>query len=918
MKTPIKHHSSTILKRGCRFAFSRIGGFSCAAIVASLLGSQSQTLAQSDNFDSGALSSAWTKYQFFGQSYTFPNAGAGKALRIQANPVPGAAPAAAAIAQTNIYTDFYVALDLVNWAVKDQAVVLLGRWTPGGSAGLAEGTGIIMNYDAQQDGENAGDRKGGQLQINNIFPGFAASTLAATEVSLEPGRSYRFVLRGVGTAYSGAVYDHNDLTKPVATVYADDPTYTSGLCGFLSFSRNGTAGTTDVTIDNYYAGATDPNPAPAPVLAHPIAGTPIVSSRVPAARWQNFHNPAAGISFTANTYAADVINASATKLYLNGVDVSSQLVLPANGTTIAVSLPGAALQPNKVYGARIELADTTGLKTSTNTFWFDTFSEAFLASNPVKTIEAEDYNYSNGVYQLDPVPVSGMDTNGALVNGSVDAGGNGLGFFGMTGTAGVDYAKPGGFYNLQLVEYRANDRVQITQGSYLSPSRDEAGDIQDFLTNLPPLRINDTQRSKYAVSNVLEYQVRLTSPGDWMNYTRSFAPTNYHVYLRCGTFGSTTVYLDQVTTDPTVPRQEQVRWGAFNVGNHIMRLNYQYEQLMYGSSPAVVQLAGTNTLRLTLGGTAIKDERVIVMDYLLLVPTSDSPTPIAQSYPSTVFDNFSDNNDTTPAWAHYDPLNGVTGGPATFATTGGVYHLIAPAPGAPDAGPARVGSFLSGVDYTDFYVAADLIDFDDTVRQAFGIAARVTTPGLGTTAGYLFSWEPGSGSLPGVSNGDLDISRLVAETPVGQIETAPSGLHLTKGKSYRFVFMGHGSDFEGQVYELPDTTNPLIRLPAHDPDDLYPVGQVGFVVASQSSFTIAGDATFDNFLATTAEPRLTVSQSGNSITLSWPTIPYRLVSSPSLTSPVWTEVTTGNTFSGGVNVHTETAAGAKYFRLIYP
>ena len=29
---------------------------------------------------------------------------------------------------------------------------------------------------------------------------------------------------------------------------------------------------------------------------------------------------------------------------------------------------------------------------------------------PGETIECEDYNYSNGVFQLDPIPVSGMPT----------------------------------------------------------------------------------------------------------------------------------------------------------------------------------------------------------------------------------------------------------------------------------------------------------------------------------------------------------------------------------------------------------------------------------------------------------------------------------------------------------------------------
>jgi len=140
-----------------------------------LFGGQSSALAQVDDFNSGTLNSAWTKYVFNPAlvSFTFPTSGDGKALRIQANPFPGAAPAAGAIAQTNTYTDFYVALDVVAWAELDQALVLLGQWTPAGAAGLAEGTGMILNYDVLQDGEGAGDRKGGQLQINAIFPGSA-------------------------------------------------------------------------------------------------------------------------------------------------------------------------------------------------------------------------------------------------------------------------------------------------------------------------------------------------------------------------------------------------------------------------------------------------------------------------------------------------------------------------------------------------------------------------------------------------------------------------------------------------------------------------------------------------------------------------------------------------------------------------
>jgi hypothetical protein len=290
--------------------------------------------------------------------------------------------------------------------------------------------------------------------------------------------------------------------------------------------------------------------------------------------------------------------------------------------------------------------------------------------------------------------------------------------------------------------------------------------------------------------------------------------------------------------------------------------------------------------------------------------------------PGALCDTFDSADDTKPpfTWLHYDPL-GDLGDPfqsAGYVVTNGAYRIYAPIPPIPDLGAARAGSFVTNSTFFDFYVSADLIDFDDTVRQAFGVAARVNDPGLGTTTGYLFSWEPGDGTLPGTTNGDLDISPLAAEQPIGQIEVGDSRLHLERGKSYRFVFMGKGFDFEGQVYELPDVEHPLIRLPAHDASQLYANGFSGLVVADQGGGELnPGDATFDNFVATSIEPRLAVSQSGNTITISWPAFTsYALESSPSLTVPVWTKVTTGITQNLGTSTHSVAGAiGTKFYRL---
>ncbi len=580
--------------------------------------------AQSDNFDSGSLSAAWQKYYANPAlvSFTFPTVGNGKGLRIQSAPVSGVVPAVAAVMQTNEYTDFYVALDIVNWVVEDQAIVVCGRFTPGGDFGLDGGTGMILNYDAAQAGDSPTSRKGGQFQINTVAPGFNAGTLAACDMTLVPGRSYRLVFKGAGTSYTGQVYDLNDLSAPLATLHADDATYTSGISGFLSFSRNGTSGTTDVTIDNYYAAVNDPNLAAPPALMHPIPGTPMVETRVPAARWQNFHNPALGISFTAKTYTTDVINSAATRLRLNGLDVSSQLSVSANGTTITGTLPGSALKSNAVYSAQIEVADTTGTKTSVNSFWFDTFSDSYLNSSVVKVIECEDYNYSNGVYQLDPITVSGMNTNdGTQINGN-----GGAGYYDQTGvfsigTEGVDFHTTQTTAAIGWNDYRMMDPVMTGEGI-----RQEIEDV-DHTDIVPPWggdynRPNDNTRKKYADLSLVEYLVIRTHAGDWLNYTRAFVPTNYFAFLRVGAFADTSASLSQVTSDPTAPNQTTVPLGTFHIPDTVRRSNFRYIPLLDTNTMmgVILNLAGTNTLRLTLGGAAGADDRVPALNYLLLVP----------------------------------------------------------------------------------------------------------------------------------------------------------------------------------------------------------------------------------------------------------------------------------------------------------
>jgi hypothetical protein len=624
-----------------------VAGSSCVlAAFLLLLSAPPHTAAQSYNFDSGTLSSDWDKYGVaYGLTYqiTFPTVGNGKGLRLTSVPyAPLQYPGIAAIAVTNTaydYTDFYLAVDMVNWTPNtNQSVVLLGRYSFAG--GLAASSGMILNWDLEQDGDTTGDRYGGELQINSTAPGFATDTKATCQMTPVPGHSYRMIFKCVGQVYTGQVYDLADLTAPVVTLQFTDAgsAFTHGLCGLLSFDRS--TGNTDVTFDNYYAAASDPNASISPAIMHSIPGTPVVETRSPAARYQNFYNPSSGISFTAKTHTADTIDSSATKLLLNGVDVSSQLSLTPSGgdTVLAGSLPASALKANSVYSAQLSLADTTGLKTSVNTFWFDTFSDAYLASASVKTIECEDYNYSNGVYQLDPIPVSGMTLLGSpttFING------NGVGYYDpgslpwMTvGTEGVDFhysdrTTPDGGWD----DYRANDNVRTGEG--LRQEIEDELHMDVALSSSNPWdgffniyqRANDNTRQQYAASNIVEYLVIRTSAGDWFNYTRSFASstTNYFAFLRAGAFYPANLTLSKVTSDPSLPSQTTSDYGSFSVPNGVRYANFSYIPLLdtNGAAP-VLGLTGVNTLRLTKNGTVTKDNRTEVLNYLLLVPAQVS------------------------------------------------------------------------------------------------------------------------------------------------------------------------------------------------------------------------------------------------------------------------------------------------------
>ncbi|MBI3851440.1 MAG: hypothetical protein HY298_14365 [Verrucomicrobia bacterium] len=210
-------------------------------------------------------------------------------------------------------------------------------------------------------------------------------------------------------------------------------------------------------------------------------------------------------------------------------------------------------------------------------------------------------------------------------------------------------------------------------------------------------------------------------------------------------------------------------------------------------------------------------------------------------------DNFDDGDDTAnPTWTHQDPIGdslGVPNGSWTFPGTN-TYRLQASASPDPLAlGAGRIASTLTNV-YSDFYAAVDVVDWDDTLHQAFGILARLENIGPGTTTGYAFTYQ--------ANDHRLSISGITNEAATDLPGTSIP-ITLDKTNAYRFVFAGTGTNFQGRVYQLPDTVNPLVLV--QGADSAYASGIGGLIVYDNSvGGNATADATFDNYLAAMSEP----------------------------------------------------------------
>jgi len=278
-------------------------------------------------------------------------------------------------------------------------------------------------------------------------------------------------------------------------------------------------------------------------------------------------------------------------------------------------------------------------------------------------------------------------------------------------------------------------------------------------------------------------------------------------------------------------------------------------------------------------------------------------------------DDFNSGTDS-PNWFQYDPLAAAGAPVGTWSFPGGNTYRIqsSPSPNPTVLGPGRAGSIRIDMDYTDFYVCVDIVNWDSSLDQNFGILARLTQVGLGTTDGYAMTYQ--------VADQDLAITAFTNEDPDLPGRVGPLGsVTLVPGFSYRFAFLGQGQQLTARVYQLPNLDVPLTEITGTDAN--FNAGECGLIAFSEAN--VNTDVTFDNYLASDVEPpKLSIDLSSfGDLTVSWSTnaTGYVLQGASVLDSLSWTNLpgpypVVGDQFTWiGTDTFTEFT---KYYRLFRP
>lgn len=321
-------------------------------------------------------------------------------------------------------------------------------------------------------------------------------------------------------------------------------------------------------------------------------GGPIVTSFYPdGLKLQQYTNQFVFTAISPSTVWGPSTNITSIQMTLNGVDVSSSLVLVTNGTagtSTNVSASYTGLQKDRTNSVLMTVQDVNG-KIGTVSVNFDTFS-------PTNFVwEAEEFDYNSGQY---------------IDNADYTSSASGTSYFGLDSVNTVDTVK-GTSTGVNASDYRAG----ATDGTRTQTPAS---------TDVPRQRFLDLAAIDPAV---VDHVIGNWSSAEWQNYTRTFPAGNYNIYARVSSGSSSTLTLDHVTAGQGTSSQTKTNLGTFGyTGNNI--LSYTWVPLKNSlGNLAVVNLGGVNTLRVTSGGSANAN-------FYMLVPANTNVPSITGIHPS--------------------------------------------------------------------------------------------------------------------------------------------------------------------------------------------------------------------------------------------------------------------------------------------
>jgi hypothetical protein len=216
------------------------------------------TSAQIDNFDDGN-DNGWSHFDPIGSHPLTPPSwvtfdASSKALNIKApgqNINPQLGPSRGAVFQPNIYSDFWISVDIVDWDPSQrQAIGILARIQPNPSLGNAQG--YLLSFQPQEN----------DIQISRIVgeepAGYIGDDPQLT-IQPQPGEGVRLVFTGQGNTLTGKAYSLSDPDLLLAESSGTDNSFNQGVAGLLAFDFSaGGNNLIDATFDNYAAGAEEP------------------------------------------------------------------------------------------------------------------------------------------------------------------------------------------------------------------------------------------------------------------------------------------------------------------------------------------------------------------------------------------------------------------------------------------------------------------------------------------------------------------------------------------------------------------------------------------------------------------------------------------------------------------------------------